>query len=216
MEVEKISKSRGIKQDKKKLLKIIEELKQDFNEGKISKEKYENLLDSYDTKLKNINATLRLRKMQGLTDDDFHDIGYKSSKLNSKGKYLADDHIVKNDHNPQTVNKPKNNHRYVIIAIVFLIIAFFAGATSGFFNYSHMPDQTGSEQSANSLQINENAFPSIVKDINVNTVKTSEYYPPTDYTNENDDNSDDHDHGSNPDDSKPSVNPDSKDNSQQK
>jgi hypothetical protein len=172
-------------------------------------------LNSYDNKLKNINATLRLRKMQGLTDDDFHDVDDKSSKLNSKDKYHADDHIVKNDHNPQIVNKPKNNHKYVIIAIVFLIIAFLAGATSGFFNYSHAPDQTGSEPAVNSSQINENASSSIVKDSdNVNTVKTSEYYHLTNYDDESNDNSNDHDSDSNPSSSEPPTGPDSNNNLQ--
>ncbi|MDR3222440.1 MAG: hypothetical protein LBT66_01710 [Methanobrevibacter sp.] len=108
------------------------ELKKDFNEDKISQEKYYSLLNSYEDKLKTIDATLRVRKMKGLTEDN----GFNH-------KADEDDYIVKGNNNEKHLNKPKSSRKYIIIAILCIIIAFvagviafIAGTTSGFFIYS--------------------------------------------------------------------------------
>jgi hypothetical protein len=167
----------------------MEELKQDFNKGKISQEKYEGLLKLYDTKLKNIDATLRIRKMQGLIEDEEDVFDHKKddkTELEPK-KNLADKHIVKLDID----EKPKSGMRYVVVAILFLIVAFIAGATSGFFNHSQ---QTNSQTLVNSLQINENAFPPTIESkthnntVQNNTVENYGYqYYSDDYDEENND-----------------------------
>ncbi|MDR3291308.1 MAG: hypothetical protein LBT10_04070 [Methanobrevibacter sp.] len=154
------------------------ELKKDFNDGKISQEKYYSLLNSYEDKLKTIDATLRVRKMKRLTEDD--DFNHKADKKGSKKGNIVDNYIVKGGKNGKHLNEPKSSRKYIIIVILFIIIAFIAGATSGFFNYS----QQNNTQFVNSLQIDENAFPPSIENKSYTpAIKTSDYSSTT-YTTE--------------------------------
>jgi hypothetical protein len=176
----------NINQYKQKLLRSIEGLKQDFNNNKISQDKYNSLLKLYDNKLKTLNATLRVREMQGLTkDNDFeHEKEDDELELNHGKRYNADKYIVKQYNNKKHENneKPKSNKRYIVIATSFLILAFIAGVTSGFFNYH----QKMNSESANvdSLQISESAFPPIMEYKSYTpTTKTSNYQYSSSYNN---------------------------------
>lgn len=180
-------------QDKQKLLMDIEGLKQDFNNGEISQDKYESLLKLYDNKLKTLNATLKIRKIQGLTKcSDFkHEKKDDELKLNHGKRYNADEHIVKHNDNEKSKNneKPKNSKKYIVITASFLILAFIAGVTSGFFNYSQQvnPQEMSSKSAVvDSLQISENAFPPIIEDKSYTPTTTySHQYSSSYYNDEN-------------------------------
>lgn len=154
----------------------MKELKSDYHAGKISDEKYEELSQKYMLKLKNIDATSKIRAMQGRrqvnnnsssTDKSFNK---KQMELSRKeDEKLVEKYIV----NPKRVTNGKgkiasesnNKTKYSIIAVIFLILAFSAGIGYGVLNF----DFNSVVASHTSAVVTDSAFPLIV----ANTTNTS-------------------------------------------
>lgn len=161
--------SRDMIKDKQKLLKIINELKQDYEDDKISKDKYDSLLKSYEERIQKIDTTLRIKKMRGEEEVDEEDFDLEDNKLSEKNDSeisLADKHIVKTK---QPVKKLKRRQLFVPFVIILLAVAFVAGAIPGFLEFPQL-----NTKDTNTLQISENAFP-------INMIKNT---PKQDYTEE--------------------------------
>ena len=155
-------------QDKKKLMQILDNLERDYNDGLISEEKYIYLSNQYKHKIDTIGASNRIRTMQGK----------KKVAPPSSSRY-ADDNYQKNRdederlvekfiHNPESYNinsKRRQNKSsgtspwYIVLAVVFLLLAFGAGISFGIFSGGF--DNDVGDIITTGATINDTAFPEV-------------------------------------------------------
>lgn len=155
-----------IKEDKKKLLKILEELEEEYMAGNISDEKYKFLSKEYNDKLSNISAVDKIRSMQGkgMAEKPLSNFSKKSMAERSKkeDEQLVDKYVTNSSKEKQK-STGSNKGMYVGIAIVCICVAFVAGIGFGIFNL----DSSSTPISA-SVTINETAFPDVISNITKN------------------------------------------------
>ena len=156
----------NISQDKQKLLKIMQELKKDYQAGNISENKYRFLSKEYSNRLANLDATNRIRNMQGRKNaQKSHSKAVQRSMAEAskrEDKALVDKYVVRQspgrmNPNPSQVS---NKSKYAVVAVIFLIGAFLIGISFGLF--------TGGPQSnvpvANIL-IDDTSFPEVISNV---------------------------------------------------
>ena len=162
----------NISQDKQKLLKIMQELKKDYQAGNISEDKYKYLSNEYSNRLANLDATNRIRNMQGRQNSQKpHSKAVQRSMATAsmkEDKDLVDKYVVKpkQEQKSQKSSDVSNKSKYAILAVVCLIGAFLVGISFGLF--SGGPQAT---VPAASVLIDDSAFPQVV--VNTTNVTTS-------------------------------------------
>ncbi|MBZ9571412.1 hypothetical protein KQY27_07620 [Methanobrevibacter sp. TMH8] len=153
----------NISQDKQKLLKIMQELKKDYQAGNISEDKYKYLSKEYSNRLANLDATNRIRSMQGRENNQKTPSKAAQRSMaeasRREDKDLVDKYIVKPkvQKKVQTAPESSNKSKYAILAVVCLIGAFLVGISFGLFS--------GGPQSAvpgATVLIDDSAFPSFL------------------------------------------------------
>ncbi len=154
----------NISQDEKKLLKILEELEEDYQAGNISDEKYKYLSKQYNDRLSNITAVDRIRAMQGKkavkkTPSKFSQRSM-AERSKKEDEQLVDKYVVKSEEEKKK-SKASNKKVYIGVAIVCIFVAFIAGIGFGIFNFDF---QSTSPANA-AVTINETAFPTITSDL---------------------------------------------------
>ncbi len=151
----------------------MKELKADHQAGKISDEKYRQLSRQYMLKLKNIDASSRIRTMQGRPNSFNQPHNYRPDKRAAELSRREDEKLVKKYVvNPRTgksnksKNKTSNKGKYAIIATIFLIFAFTTGIGFGMVNFDFQSSNTNS-----SVLVADSAFP--IELNNVSTLNSS-------------------------------------------
>ncbi|MCK9151471.1 hypothetical protein [Methanobacterium alcaliphilum] len=160
-----------ISQDKNKLLKSLAELESDFEEGKISKRKYQSLKSEYAQELETLNAANRIRQMQGRgTNEKSLDHWVTKGKV-EKDKQEEEELVNKFVRKPiplkTRAKDQKGYSKYSILAMVFLAIAFFVGTGFGVY-LLNSPVDTGQSP----VIVNDTAFP-LVNNATILTNTTS-------------------------------------------
>ena len=155
----------------------MKELKADHQAGKISDEKYRQLSRQYMLKLKNIDASSRIRTMQGRPNSFNQPHNYRPDKRAAELSRREDEKLVKKYVvNPRTgksnksKNKTSNKGKYAIIATIFLIFAFTTGIGFGMVNFDFQSSNTNS-----SVLVADSAFP--IELNNVSTLNSSTTSP---------------------------------------
>ncbi|OWT32459.1 hypothetical protein BGI41_07540 [Methanobrevibacter sp. 87.7] len=152
----------------------MKELKADHQNGRISDEKYKELSRQYMIKLKNIDASSRIRAMQGRkqrysSSNQTHN-NIRPDKRAAELSRLEDEKLVqkyivnpkRSSNNQRPRSHGSNSGKWSVIAIVFLIIAFTAGIGFGMLNF----DFKATNISNASAIVTDSAFPA---EINNNT-----------------------------------------------
>ena len=161
----------------------MKELKADHQAGKISDEKYKELSRQYMIKLKNIDASSRIRAMQGrqFSSSSKPNRNYRPDRRAAELSRKEDERLVQkyivNPKRPVNNNKPKasksNKGKYSILVVLFLIIAFTAGIGFGMFNF----DFQAVNISDASAVVTDSAFPVVIENnttSNVTSTSTSD------------------------------------------
>ena len=159
----------------------MKELKADHQAGKISDEKYKQLSRQYMLKLKNIDASSRIRTMQGRPNSSNQPRNYRPDRRAAELSRREDEKLVQkyvvNPRKPES-KKPKskrsNNGKYAIIAAIFLILAFTTGIGFGMFNFDFQSANTNS-----SIIVADSAFPFEINNysnLNTNATTTASDY----------------------------------------
>lgn len=145
----------------------MKELKADHQNGKISDEKYKELSRQYMIKLKNIDASSRIRTMQGrkqrYSSSSQYSQGIRPDKRAAELSRLEDEKLVqkyivnpkKSSNNQRPKSHGSNSGKWSVIAVVFLIIAFTAGIGFGMLNF----DFKATNISNASAIVTDSAFP---------------------------------------------------------
>lgn len=150
----------NINQDKQKLLKIMQELEKDYKMGKISEDKYKYLSKEYKSRLANLNASTRIRHMQGKESKPPSPTVQRSMAEASRreDRALVNKYIVKTEKERKEEMKAarvaSNKGIFAIIAVVFLISAFLVGISFGLFAG---PQNTA--QTTGPVFVSDSAFP---------------------------------------------------------
>lgn len=148
----------NISQDEEKLLKLLEELEEEYHAGNISDDKYKYLSKQYGDRLSDIDAVARIRAMQGKKVVEKQVIYSSKKEIAEKSKEedeeLIDKYVVKTEEEARE-SKAYNKRIFALISIVCLIAAFSAGIGFGIFNFDF--------QFTDSVvvTVNESAFPII-------------------------------------------------------
>ncbi|MDR0900269.1 MAG: hypothetical protein LBM26_01275 [Methanobrevibacter sp.] len=181
----------------------MKELEKDYQEGHISKEKYQYLHKEYQSRLATINATDKVRTMQSRKKPinsktkTSHRNMADSSKI--KDKDLVDKYVVNAGKNQKQDINISNKGKYAIIAVVFLIMAFMGGISFGLFN-----DFQATSPANVVVTINDSAFPevesNVTKNVNMNSssIDNSTNTDRNSDSDSNSDSNDDSDSNSNP------------------
>lgn len=152
----------------------MQELKKDYKAGNISEDKYKYLSKEYSNRLANLNATNRIRNMQGRQNNQ-NPVSKSAQRSMAEAsrredKNLVDKYIVK----PKEVKKSQkpseasNKSKYAILAVICLIGAFLVGI--GFGLFSGGPQST---VPVASVLIDDTAFPEILNNATNITTDTS-------------------------------------------
>jgi hypothetical protein len=148
----------NISQDKEKLLKLLEELEEEFQAGNISDSKYKYLSNEYEDRLSDMTAVDRIRAMQGKKMVEKPAISPSKKQLAEKSKKedekLTDKYVVKTE-KERKESKTFNRRIFATIAIACLILAFTAGIGFGIFNFDFQPTNPVNAV----VTVNETAFP---------------------------------------------------------
>lgn len=157
----------------------MKELKADHQNGKISDEKYKELSRQYMIKLKKIDASSRIRTMQGRKQkypfSNQYSQGIRPDKRAAELSRLEDEKLVqkyivnpkKSSNNQRPKSHGSNSGKWSVIAVVFLIIAFTAGIGFGMLNF----DFKATNISNASAIVTDSAFPAEIS--NNTTVGTT-------------------------------------------
>ncbi|RBQ22265.1 hypothetical protein ALNOE001_19890 [Candidatus Methanobinarius endosymbioticus] len=129
-----------ISQDKQKLLEIIQELKKDYQAGNISEDKYRYLSKVYSNRLANLDATNKIRNIQGRKNGKrppSKPVQRSMTKASRKeGQDLVDKYVVRPKEEKLVKKNPEvsNKEKYAILAVICLIGAFLVGMSFGLFS----------------------------------------------------------------------------------
>jgi len=163
----------NINQDKQKLLSIMRELKKDYEAGNISESKYKYLSNEYSSRIANLDATNRIRAMQGRgTAEKSKSSSVQRSMAEASKKEdqnLIDKYVVKPKEN-KNIKKTvpvSNKGKYAILAVVCLIGAFLVGISFGLF--------TGPQTTipSASVMVDDTAFPDFLINATNSTINNS-------------------------------------------
>ena len=153
-----------ISQDKEKLLKLLQELEEEYQAENISDDEYNYLSKEYNDRLSNITAVDRIRSMQGKKVVE-KPVIYSSKKVEKSKKEdekLVDKYVVKTEKEKRELKAPSKKV-LVTIAIMCLAAAFITGIGFGIFNFDFQPPN----QTIAVVTVNESTFP-IVKSNDTN------------------------------------------------
>ena len=156
----------------------MQELKKDYQSGNISENKYRYLSKEYSNRLANLDATNRIRNMQG------RQVRKAPSRVTQRSmaeasrmedKALVDKYVIKpkQKRNPQQKSEISNKSKYAILAMICLIGAFLVGISFGLF--------TGGPQASvqlTSVLIDDTAFPEVIANV-TNTTYNDQSGPST-------------------------------------
>lgn len=164
----------NISQDNQKLLRIIQELKKDYQAGNISEDKYKYLFKEYSNRLANLDAKNRIRNIKGRKNDKrLPSKSVQRSMAEASGKEdqdLLNKYVVRMKEEKTTKKNPEvsNKGKYAILAVICLIGAFLVGISFGLFNgpQNAVP--------ANSVMINDTSFPDFLTNASNVTTNTSD------------------------------------------
>ncbi|OQD58313.1 hypothetical protein MBBAR_21c00320 [Methanobrevibacter arboriphilus JCM 13429 = DSM 1125] len=191
----------NINQDKQKLLQIMQELKKDYEAGNISEDKYKYLSNEYSNRIANLDATNRIRSMQGRKSDEklkTHSVQRSMAEASKKeDQDLINKYVVKSkdDKNIKETVPVSNKGKYAILAVVCLIGAFLVGISFGLFT----SPQTAIP--AASVMVDDNAFPDFLANATNITSDNSSIQTTTDVSVDTNSSSDGSDSGDSNDDS---------------
>jgi hypothetical protein len=163
----------NISQDKQKLLKVMQELEKDYQAGNISEDKYQYLSDRYSNKLANLNATNRIRSMQGRDSSgkpSSPSVQRSMAEANRReDQDLVNKYVVKQKNEKSIKKGPEvsNKGKYAIISVVFLIIAFLGGISFGLFSDPQTALPTAS------VMIDDTSFPGFLENATNITINNS-------------------------------------------
>ena len=141
----------------------MQELKKDYQAGNISEDKYRYLSKEYSNRLANLDATNRIRNMQGrqINQKPPSKAVQRSMAEASRreDRALVDKYVVKTKQKqkPHKSSEVSNKSKYAILAVVCLIGAFLGGISFGLF--SGAPQST---VPATSVLIDDSAFPEVI------------------------------------------------------
>ena len=149
----------------------MQELKKDYQAGNISEDKYRYLSNEYSKRLTNLDATNRIRNMQGRQVRRSPSRATQRSMAEAsrrEDKALVDKYVVKPKQKqmPQQKSEISNKSKYAILVVVCLIGAFLVGISFGLF--------TGGPQASVplvSVLIDDSAFPEVIANV-TNTTGT--------------------------------------------
>lgn len=172
--------------DREKLLRVMKSLEADYHAGRISEEKFRYFYSKYSDKLNAMNATNRIRSMQGKKKIPNKNIGKRNKAITNKREEerLVQKYIV-NPKKGDFKNKNKTNEdeswsdaSFKFIVFLILAIAFTAGIGFGVFNFNF-----GDMSVTNSAAIvKDTAFPEI-NQVPITNI-TSENYTSSDTLDE--------------------------------
>ena len=160
----------NISQDKEKLLKLLEELEEEYQAGNISDDKYNYLSKQYEDRLSDIVAVDKIRAMQGkkiVEKPVIYSKKLTDEKSKEEDEELIDKYVIDTKKEEKEL-KAFNKRIIAVIAIVCLAVAFIAGIGFGIFNFDFPSTQN------TVVTVNETAFP-IVKSNGTN--KTNQTNP---------------------------------------
>ena len=169
--------------EREKLLKIMSNLEDDYNSGKISAEKYSYFRSKYEDKLNSIDAkaaTRRIRSMQGKPSKDTHKKRKKKPTKNKKKEEqdLVQKYIINPKKSDAKYNKNKKSSidsgTFKLLLLLILVIGFTAGTAYGIFNFDF-----GSISDTETVAVvDDTAFPEFkndVKPVNTTTYDITNY-----------------------------------------
>ena len=173
--------------DREKLLMVMRSLEKDYNEGKISEEKYRYFKTKYEDRLHSLNtneASDRIRSMQGKSKPKSLDRKPPKS-LKENSRQTEQDLVQKYIVNPKkgdkelnkTKKKPMEPGTFKLIAVVVLVIGFTSGIGFGIFNFDFDGMSTVNAEAI----CEDTAFPDVEEVVNVtnntssSTTSTSTY-----------------------------------------
>lgn len=162
----------NISQDKQKLLRIMQELKKDYQAGNISEDKYKYLSKEYSNRLANLDATNRIRNMQGRKNGKrppSKSVQRSMAEASRKeDQDLVNKYVVKPKEETTTKKNPEvsNKGKYAILAVICLIGAFLVGISFGLFSG---PQNT---VPATSVIIDDTSFPDFLANASNVTTNT--------------------------------------------
>ena len=175
----------NISQDKEKLLKLLQDLEEDYLAEKISDEEYENLSNEYKDKLSNITAVDRIRAMQGkkVVEKPIFSFAKKQKAEKSKieDEKLVDQYVVKTKKEKKKEPKPPRKGIFAAIAIICLAAAFITGIGFGIFNFDFQSPEPGNSV----VTLDENALPEVTTNNTNQTNQTNQTNSSSDGGNTN-------------------------------
>jgi len=163
----------------------MQELKKDYHAGNISEDKYRYLSKEYSNRLSNLDATNRIRNMQGRKNSKMppsKSVQRSMAEASRKeDQDLVNKYVVKPKEEKTAKKSPEvsNKGKYAILAVVFLIGAFLVGISFGLFSgpQNAVP--------ATSVMIDDTSFPDFLANASNVTINADT----SDSSNENTDTS---------------------------
>ncbi len=189
----------------------MQELKKDYEAGNISEDKYKYLSNQYSNRIANLDATNRIRNMQGRQTIKKHNSGPAQRSMAEASKKedqdLINKYVVKpkGNENVKTNVKVSNKGKYAILAVVCLIGAFLVGISFGLFTGPQTTIPTAS------VMVDDTAFPNFLVNATNSTTDTNSSTS-TDVSTDTNSSSDSSDSGNSDDNSNDNGGQDSGDN----
>jgi len=127
-------------QDKEKLMRILSNLERDYEAGLISEDKYIYLSNQYKHKIETIDVSNRIRAMQGRSPSDSSRVEVNEIENQEENDRLVRKYLQNPE--PYTKSRPKQEKEesggskwYILVATVFLLVAFGVGISFGISNF---------------------------------------------------------------------------------
>ena len=173
--------------DKEKLLRVIRSLDTDYEQGKISDEKYRYFRSKYEDKLNALDArdaTDRIRSMQGKSSNK--KTAPEPPRLNKKKeeeKDLVQKYIINPKKDDKSFNKekkpPMDNSTFRLITVLVLVIGFTAGIGYGVLTFDFGSISVSDAQAI----VEDTAFPE-VQEVQVNNTTNTSVQTGDNYTSD--------------------------------
>lgn len=162
--------------DREKLIRVMESLDADFRAGKISEDKYRYFYSKYADKLNAMNASNRIRTMQGKKSkpNTYSSKRTRAEDNRREEQKLVQKYIVdpkKGDESKKRNNSSMDSGISKVIIVLILAIAFTAGIAFGVFGFD-FNDMSVVNAAA---IVEDSAFPDVeIVNITTNTNTTSD------------------------------------------
>lgn len=174
--------------DKEKLLRVMRSLDADYQQGKISGEKYRYFRSKYEDKLNTLDArdaTNRIRSMQGKPSEKKRNS--QPPRLNKKKndeEDLVQKYIINPKKGDKDLNKekkaPMDNSTFKLVLVLVLVIGFTAGIGYGVLTFDFGSISVNNAQAI----VEDTAFPE-VQQVPVNTTSNETVQTGETYTSDN-------------------------------